>query len=122
MDAVDLYTLFGNALDNAIEGVRKLPADQRCISLLLHKKAGLIFIQFENPYQDDIRMENGIPRTSKHDRNYHGFGIKSIIHTAEKYGGFVTIETEYKIFLLRLTIPAVQVTTQKRQTGTDGNE
>lgn len=107
MDAVDLYTLFGNALDNAIEGVRKLPIEQRCISLLLHEKAGLIFIQIENPYRDPIVMENGIPRTSKHDRNYHGFGVKSIIHTAEKYGGFVTIETEYQIFLLRLTIPVL---------------
>mgnify|MGYP003277650684 CR=1 FL=1 len=122
MDAVDLYTLFGNALDNAVEGVRKLPVEQRCISLLLHKKAGLIFIQIENPYLEEIVLENGIPMTSKHDRNYHGFGIRSIIHTAEKYGGFVTIETEYKIFLLRLTIPAVQVTTQKRQTGTGASE
>lgn len=111
MDTVDLYTLFGNALDNAIEGVRKLPVEQRCISLLLYKKAGLIFIQIENQYLDEIVLENGIPLTSKHDRNYHGFGIKSIIHTAEKYGGFVTLETEYKIFLLRLTIPVVQVTT-----------
>lgn len=105
MDAVDLYTLFGNALDNAIEAVRELPTEERAINLLLHKKAGLIFIQVENRYQGTLKMENGIPITQKEDKNYHGFGLHSIMHIAEKYRGFVTLETEGQIFLLRLTIP-----------------
>lgn len=105
MDAVDLYTLFGNALDNAIEGVQKLPEEGRFISLLLHEKAGLIFIQVENRYLGTIQMEDGLPVTSKTDKDYHGFGVKSIVQIVEKYHGFATIETEQQIFLLRLTIP-----------------
>lgn len=105
MDAVDLYTLFGNALDNAMEAVQKLPEEERFLSLLLHKKAGLIFIQVENRYQGKIMVKDGFPVTTKEDKNYHGFGIPSIYRIAEKYHGFVTIETEYQIFLLRMTIP-----------------
>lgn len=106
MDTVDLYTLFGNALDNAIEGVLKLEnREERCISLLVHKKVNLIFIQVENRYQGELKMQNHLPVTKKTDKGYHGFGLKSIIHTAEEYGGFVTIETEQQMFLLRITIP-----------------
>ena len=106
MDTIDLYTLFGNALDNAIEGVTKIEDEQsRHISILVHEKIGLIFIQFENPFVGTIgRKENKII-SSKPKDGYHGYGIQSIINVAEKYDGFVTIETENQIFLLRITIP-----------------
>ncbi len=108
MDAMELYTLFGNALDNAIEGVQDLPEEERVVSLLLHQKAGLIFVQIENRYQGEIVMKDGLPVTSKQDKNYHGFGVKSIIQIVERYHGFVTIEAEEHIFLLRLTFPTIQ--------------
>lgn len=104
MDAVDLYTLFGNALDNAMEAVMKLKAEERFINLLLYEKAGLIFIQIENYFQGEIQMEEGLPVTTKTEKAYHGFGVKSIVEIVEKYHGFVTIETENQIFLLRITI------------------
>lgn len=112
MDAVDLYTIFGNALDNAIEGVQGLPEEERAVSILLHEKAGLIFVQIENRYQGEIVMKDGLPVTSKPDKNYHGFGVRSIVQTTEKYHGFVTIEAENGIFLLRLTFPASQAQNQ----------
>ncbi|SCP97689.1 ATP-binding protein [Anaerobium acetethylicum] len=106
MDTVDLYTLFGNALDNAIEGVLKLDREENCgISILVHEKVNLIFIQVENHFRGGLQMKNGLPLTDKEDKKYHGFGLKSIIHVAEKYGGFVKIETDCQIFVLRITIP-----------------
>lgn len=106
MNAIDIYTLFGNVLDNAIEAVSKLEnEEERFISLLVYEKVNLILIQVENPYFGMIRMENGIPITHKKDKSYHGFGIKSIIHTAEKYNGFATIENDNQVFMLRVTIP-----------------
>lgn len=106
MDAVDLYTLFGNALDNAMEAVMQLKAEERLINLQLYEKAGLIFIQIENYFLGEIKMEEGLPVTTKAEKAYHGFGVKSIMEIVEKYRGFVTIETENQIFLLRITIPA----------------
>lgn len=109
MDAVDLYTLFGNALDNAMEAVMKLDEDKRLINLLLQKKAGLVIAQIENYYQGEIRMEKQLPVTTKAEKAYHGFGIKSIVDIVEKYHGIVTIETEKGIFVLRITIPAKEM-------------
>ena len=105
MDAVDIYTLFGNALDNAIEANRKVAEDKRCISILIHEKVNLIFIQIENPYSGQLHFRHGLPLTDKPDQNYHGFGVGSIKAMAEKYGGFMTIETQQNIFVLRITIP-----------------
>ena len=105
MDAIDIYTLFGNALDNAIEANRKVEKEKRCISILIHEKVNLIFIQIENPYTGALQMKHGLPQTSKQDKHEHGFGMESIQTMAEKYGGFLKLETGQDIFVLRITIP-----------------
>ncbi len=51
-------------------------------------------------------MQNGLPVTSKkEEKGYHGFGLKSIRYTAEKYGGFMTVEAAHGIFMLRVVVP-----------------
>lgn len=107
MDAIDLYTIFGNLLDNAIECVRELENSQkRVISLSIFSRADFIFIQCENYYEKELNLVNGLPRSTKAPDGYHGFGITGIKKTAEKYDGFLTLETQGNIFLLRITIPA----------------
>jgi hypothetical protein len=109
MDAVDLYTIFGNALDNAIECVSKLPdPEQRVISLSVYTKANLVILQLENFYEGDLTLEEGLPQTSKGDRENHGYGLKSIRFTAEKYHGFLSLQTQDHIFMLRVTIPTFE--------------
>lgn len=106
MDAIDLYTIFGNALDNAIEAVMKIQDEEaRYISLFIHEKVNLIIIQFENMYEGALEMEKGIPHSSKPKDGYHGFGIRSITDIVQKYDGVVSIETEHQVFVLRIAIP-----------------
>ena len=50
-------------------------------------------------------MKHGLPQTSKQDKHEHGFGMESIQTMAEKYGGFLKLETGQDIFVLRITIP-----------------
>ena len=106
MDTIDLYTLFGNALDNAIECVTNLHrTEQRIISVSIFSKASFVFIQCENYYENPIIMSDGLPQSTKEQNGYHGYGMLSIRQIAEKYGGFLTIETNDHVFLLRITIP-----------------
>lgn len=106
MDAVDLYTLVGNILDNAIESAAQLPnPEQRTISFMVFSRAGLIFLQAENYYQGELQFDGELPRTSKPNADNHGFGLKSIQSVAEKYEGFLTVQAEDHIFLLRVTMP-----------------
>ena len=110
MDAVDIYTIFGNALDNAIESVSALKdPEQRAISVTVFSKADLVILQMENYYSGGICLDGELPQTTKEEElGYHGFGLKSIRYTAEKYGGIMSVQTENQIFLLRVSIPVYQ--------------
>ena len=103
---VDLYTLFGNALDNAIEGSLEVPdREQRNVSVTVQNRHGAAFIQVENYFAHPVQLEHGMPRTTKPDPENHGFGISSIRSVAQRYGGTMDISTEDGIFLLSVLIP-----------------
>ena len=106
MDAVDVYTIFGNALDNAIESVIQIEdPTKRVISVSVWTKSNLLLLQFENYYEQPLVFSEGIPLTTKPDEMYHGFGIKGINYTVQKYGGCIGIYPEDNIFILRISIP-----------------
>ncbi len=106
MDDIDVSTLFGNMLDNAIESVSKIDKkEKRLIHLTVTKQKGFLRIRVENCYHEELVFENGLPATTKKDRRYHGYGLKSIRNTVKKYDGSVTINAKNGWFELRILIP-----------------
>lgn len=107
MSSMDIASLFGNALDNAIEATSKLPdKQQRLIRLALYGQGRFTVIRVENYYDSTLRKDStGALRTTKRDAARHGFGVKSIRHIAAQYGGEVTIRTEDHWFVLTVLIP-----------------
>lgn len=106
LDAVDLYSMIGNALDNAIEGVRGFDEkEKRLIDVLIRTENKLLLIQIINPVAGQLTFQDGLPASTKANDGYHGFGLKSIRHTAQKYGGFVTVNLEHACFVLRVLLP-----------------
>ena len=106
MDAVDLYTIFGNALDNAIESVTAIPdPERRVIAVTVYTRSSLLLIQLENYYEQPLTFADGLPVTTKGQNSFHGFGMKSIQYTTEKYGGIMTVHAEDHLFILRVSIP-----------------
>jgi hypothetical protein len=106
MSPVDIYTMFGNIIDNAIEAVTKLEdAEKRIISMTVERKGNFLCIQTKNYFNGTIDLVDGLPRTSKEDKTYHGYGTRSIKHIAEKYGGSMNIQTDGEVFILQITIP-----------------
>ena len=59
----------------------------------------------DNYCSSEIRFEGGLPLTSKGDQAYHGFGVKSICHIAEKYDGDAVVKKQQDRFILDLLIP-----------------
>lgn len=105
LEAVDLFSMLGNALDNAEEAVKKLTDhDKRAISVSIFASHGIAIMQVENFYDGKLEFEDALPVTTK-DPAYHGYGLKCIRSTAEKYGGTLSIQSENNIFLLRITLP-----------------
>lgn len=88
MNTTDVYALFGNLLDNAIESVLKeVDEDKRIISIHMIKRRQGYHIHIDNYCNEEIVFEDGLPVTSKKDRAYHGFGVRSIKYIVEKYKG-----------------------------------
>lgn len=102
MKNTDLYALFGNLVDNAIEAVRSLPEDRKDISLSVKRVKTFLSVNIHNYYQGEIVFDGKLPVTSKADKNNHGFGMKSIQLICDKYDGEMTIETHGGIFNLNI--------------------
>jgi hypothetical protein len=109
LSAMDIAAIFGNALDNAIEGAARVPdPEQRLITMAVFAKDRLVMVTIENSFTGELRMEDGQVVTRRSDRERHGFGLKSIRYTAEKYGGSVTVNAEDQWFVLRILLPMPQ--------------
>ena len=98
---VDVYSLFGNILDNAIEATEKLEdPEKRVISLTVTQEGYFVNIHAENYYSDKLTFTNGLPETTKLDTVYHGYGLKSIQMLVKKYDGSLKISTNEDRFVL----------------------
>ncbi|MCD8326811.1 MAG: GHKL domain-containing protein [Lachnospiraceae bacterium] len=107
MDAMDICTIFGNALDNAIEAVLEIEdKEKRLIHLTLTAQKGFVLIRVENYFEGKLKFDGGMPVSTKGDERFHGYGVKSIRYSAEKYGGTVSISAEKNWFDLKVLIPA----------------
>lgn len=103
----DICTIFGNALDNAIECL-VLIEDQkkRQIHFTVSKKKSFIFIRMENCCESELKIgKNGFPVTHKKDKAEHGYGMKSIRYTVEKYRGTMDYSMRDGWFELKILIP-----------------
>lgn len=106
MDVMDICTIFGNALDNAIECEMKIPDPaKRVIRLMLSAQKQFLLLKVENYCPVKPEFRDGLPITTKGDSANHGFGMKSIRNTAQKYGGSMTASVEDDWFVLKVLIP-----------------
>ena len=106
LDIMDLCTIFGNALDNAMEHVRSIPQEEkRLIHVTVSARKGFVLMRFENYCQHTPAFEHGLPVTTKGDSDYHGYGLKSIRYTAQKYGGSISVDVKDNWFELDVLIP-----------------
>ena len=107
MEDMDVSALFGNMLDNAIESAeRQREKQKRLIWLYVTREKQFVRIRTENYCDEKIQFKNGMPVTTKKDRRLHGYGMKSIKSTVEKYHGSVVTAQENNWFELKILLPA----------------
>lgn len=107
IDAIDLYAILGNALDNAIEAVEKFEEpEKRQIDVTIHRQKNFLLMSLMNPVNEKLVYEgNEFPVTTKGDKKFHGFGLRSIFHFVKKYEGYMNISEEEGCFSLKIMIP-----------------
>ncbi|MBO4928307.1 MAG: GHKL domain-containing protein [Clostridiales bacterium] len=97
----DMCKMLSNLLDNAIEAasdvrLRNLDPTFRKIILEFRKTDKFFLISVTNPCAEEVKIEDGMVKTSKEDFRNHGFGLKNIRSAAENYDGEFTISCEEK--------------------------
>ena len=108
----ELYSLFGNALDNAIEASRRIAdPDGRSISLTVRRAGDMVSIHVENTRAGAVEFEDGLPRTTKRDAAgvldevNHGIGTRSMRALAERYDGIFSAAQQGDVFCLDVVLP-----------------
>lgn len=107
IEAVDLCTLFSNALDNGIEALQKVEESNRILYVTLSMKNHILYLQFKNAAKKEaLKVYEG--GTTKKDYKNHGFGLQNIRLVVERYHGEMHIdvkkEEEISYFILDIMI------------------
>ena len=98
----DIYSLFGNLIDNAIDAVRPLAEGKRVIGLRVKAAETLLSVNIHNYYEHALTFVSGMPQTTKPEKEYHGFGLKSVRYICGRYGGDMSINTDGGIFNINI--------------------
>ena len=102
IEPLDISTIFGNALDNAIEASEKLPEEQRLITVKANRVQDMLAVIVENNTEPDCDIT---VKTSKQDAFVHGFGLSNIRNAVEKYGGQCSTKAEGGMYRMKIVIP-----------------
>lgn len=102
LEPLDISTIFGNGLDNAIEASEKLPESMRLITVKASRIRDMLIIVIENNMGLEVLVSE---KTSKKDTFLHGFGISNIQKVAEKYGGQCIAKPRNEKFILKVVLP-----------------
>lgn len=106
LEPQEIYSLFGNALDNAIEAVRGIgEPERRLVSLNVRRSGTMCVINVENSCDVAPAFRDGLPVTTKADAGSHGFGTRSMRGIVERHGGVLSFGCEDGVFHVDALLP-----------------
>lgn len=94
---VDICTLIGNLLDNACEYLDGKD-EKGSVDIIIQQYYEKIFIEVSNDYfEQDIQL-----KTTKQEKEYHGYGLTNVRHVVESCDGVMDIHVEQRRFIVRI--------------------
>ena len=101
-----IYSMFCNLLENAIESAQKMQdEDKRNIRLSISKSRGSVVISLENYFGEKLEFVQGMPRSTKSDKENHGFGLRSVGRIVEHYHGILSVGSTDDVFKIKIVFP-----------------
>ena len=96
----DLCKILANGLDNAIRGCND--CTPCTVSVEAKQQANWFTVVIKNPVKDKVQIKNNTVKTSKADKENHGFGLENIKRVAKKYNGRVELACDENEFTLKV--------------------
>lgn len=89
----DIVTILSNLLDNAIEAAKQCDIGKRIVKIKMLYEDAVLSIAVSNSYKaEPVLTEDGYIRTTKKDREEHGWGMRNVVTTSEKYNAEYIID------------------------------
>lgn len=104
VEDTDLCVLLGNLLENAIEGCKTLPVEERKIKLRISTYAENLMVTIDNTFDGLLVIENGEVLSRKRGNGKKGIGLSSVAAVAEKYGGELRYEERDGWFMVSVML------------------
>lgn len=102
---LDLCVILGNLFDNAIDASLALPENGRLIRVYMDMKGTQLYISFTNfTAGKKLQKKDGLFSSTKRDGS-HGFGLISIDEVVNKYGGYLSRNSEDGAFTTEILLP-----------------
>ena len=101
IDATDICIIFGNSLDNAIEACEKIKDDRKHIKLSVIFEEDAILCKVSNSISKGKKLSM---KTTKTDKENHGFGLENIKQALSKYNHVLKIDQTDDEFILSFII------------------
>lgn len=106
INPLDICAIFGNLLDNAIEGCKKIEdIERRYIDIKASTINNFIVVKIVNSKNEEILLSDNHVRTTKGDKRNHGYGLYSIKESIKKYEGEFSIVVNENEFIANILIP-----------------
>lgn len=102
-----IYSLVGNALQNAIDSLKKEPDPaNKQLDVNIVRHGDMCVIKTENYVSGTVEMDDeGLPVTQKKDKTNHGYGTRSICEVVRRYGGQLMFIQKDNIFTMVAMLP-----------------
>lgn len=104
----DLCVLFGNILDNAVEGCEGTECDKmqhRFVKIQARPVKKCFLLEVKN--SADLKEKYRVGSTEKGNPQEHGIGLLNISDVVQKYHGVMNIESKDNVFSISVLIPLV---------------
>lgn len=108
---IEICTLLGNLLENAVDACQRLPENaERFIRLHSLETDHMLFLRIENSYDGVLHTDSqtGSFLSRKNEGFRHGMGLESVRETVEECGGTLDIYPREHIFCVGITLPLLK--------------
>lgn len=101
---MDLCIIIGNLFDNAIEASLQLPEEKRMIRIYMDMKNTQLYMSFTN-FTATKKQKKISGRFHTTKGQGHGFGLVRIDDIVERYGGYLSRNSEDGAFTTEILLP-----------------
>ena len=103
LNPLDISTIFGNLLDNAIEACRFVEdTEHRVVNISARRRNQLLVIHVSNSKVKDKRSRT---RRGTSKKIIHGYGLLNVSNAVKKYNGEISIDEKESEFVVNIIIP-----------------